>query len=249
MRMLPFLAALCLSLWSGSAAADTVRVAVAANFAEPMQALAKLFAAGGHAAVASTGSTGQFYAQIKNGAPFDVLLSADRATPEKLEAEGFAAPGTRFTYAIGRLALYSAEPNRIGADGRAALRGEFRKLAIANPELAPYGVAAQEALTALGLWEALRPKLVLGQNVGQTFQFVASGNAELGFVALSQIAGPNAPKGGSTWEVPLSLYRPIEQDAVLLRRAESNPAARALLEFLRAPRARELIASYGYGVE
>ena len=238
-----------LCIWSGSAAADTARVAVAANFAEPMQALAKLFAAGGHEVVASAGSTGQFYAQIKNGAPFDALLSADRATPERLEAEGFATTGTRFTYAIGKLALYSAEANRIGADGPAALRGDFRKLAIANPELAPYGLAAQQALTALGLWEALRPKLVLGQNIGQTFQFVATGNAELGFVALSQVAGPNAPKSGSRWETPQSLYRPIAQDAVLLQRGAANPAARAFLDFLRGDRAREMIASYGYGVE
>lgn len=234
---------------SASAAADTARIAVATNFAEPMQTLARLFAAGGHAVIVSAGSTGQFYAQIKNGAPFDGLLSADRATPERLEAEGLAISGTRFTYAIGRLALYSAEPNRIGADGPAALRGDFRKLAIAHPELAPYGLAAQQALTALGQWEALRPKLVLGQNIGQTFQFVATGNAELGFVALSQIAGPNAPKEGSRWEVPQGLYRPIEQDAVLLQRGAANPAARAFLDFLRSQRARELIASYGYGVE
>jgi len=247
MRLWLFIAWLC--FWTGSAAADTARVAVAANFAEPMQELAKLFAAGGHEVVASAGSTGQFYAQITNGAPFDVLLSADRATPERLEGEGFAVNGTRFTYAIGKLALYSAEANRVGADGPAALRGDFRKLAIANPELAPYGLAAQQALTALGLWEALRPKLVLGQNIGQTFQFVATGNAELGFVALSQVAGPNTPKGGSRWEVPQSLYRPIEQDAALLQRGAANPAARAFLDFLRGQRARELIATYGYGVE
>jgi molybdate transport system substrate-binding protein len=247
MRVWLLVAWLC--VWSGSAAADAARIAVAANFAEPMQALAKLFAGGGHEVVASPGSTGQFYAQIRNGAPFDVLLSADRATPERLESDGFAVKGTRFTYAIGKLALYSAEANRIGADGPGALRGDFRKLAIANPELAPYGIASQQALTALGLWEALRPKLVLGQNIGQTFQFVATGNAELGFVALSQIAGPNAPKTGTRWDVPQSLYRPIEQDAVLLQRGAANPAARAFLDFLRGPRARELIASYGYGVE
>jgi molybdate transport system substrate-binding protein len=214
-----------------------------------MQALAKLFDAGGHEVVASAGSTGQFYAQIRNGAPFDVLLSADRTTPEKLEAEGFTVTGTRFIYAIGKLALYSAESNRIGTDGPAALRGDFRKLAIANPDIAPYGLAAQQVLTALGLWEALRPKLVLGKNIAQTFQFVATDNAELGFVAVSQIAGPNAPKGGSRWEVPQSLYRPLEQDAVLLQRGAANPAARAFLDFLRSQRARELIASYGYGVE
>ena len=236
-------------LFAGPAAADMARIAVAANFAEPMQEIVKLFAGGGRDVAASTGSTGQFYAQITNGAPFDVLLSADRATPEKLEREGFAVAGTRFTYALGRLALYSADAGRIGADGAAALRGDFRKLAIANPDLAPYGRAAQQSLIALGLWDALQAKLVLGQNIGQTFQFIATANAELGFVALSQLMGPHAPTGGSRWEVPQRLYQPIEQDAVLLKHGADNAVARAFLDFLRGARAHQVMAAYGYGIE
>ena len=238
-----------LVLLAGPASADTARIAVAANFAEPMQAIAKLFADGGHDVAASIGSTGQFYAQITNGAPFDVLLSADRATPEKLEREGFAVAGTRFTYALGRLALYSADAGRIGADGAAALRGDFRKLALANPDLAPSGDAARQSLIALGLWDAVQPKLVLGQNIGQTFQFVQTANAELGFVALSQIMGPHAPAGGSRWEVPQRLYKPIEQDAVLLKHGADNAAARAFIDFLRGKPAHEVMATFGYGIE
>lgn len=244
-----WLAALWMVAGAGAALADSARVAVAANFAEPLEHILRSFQSTGHVVSASAGSTGQLYALIRNGAPFDVLLAADSAAPERLEREGLAVQGTRFTYAVGKLVLYSADPLRIGEDGAAALRGAFRKLAIANPDLAPYGGAARQVLAALGLWEALRPRLVLGQNIGQTFQFVATGNAELGFVALSQLAGAGAPAGGSRWIVPESLYRPIAQDAVLLRRGASNAAARAFLASLRSPEAREIIAAYGYGVE
>ncbi len=239
------LAVLCI-LIAVPAAADSARIAVAANFAEPMQEISRLFAATGHELTASTGSTGQFYAQIRNGAPFDALLAADRATPERLEREGHAVAGSRFTYALGKLALYGATARVTGPE---SLRGEFRKLAIANPELAPYGAAAREALIALKLWEVVQPKLVLGQNIGQAFQFVATGNAELGFVALSQLKGPHAPANGSHWTVPENLYRPIQQDAVLLRRGADNAAARAFLDFVRGAKAHQVIAAYGYGVE
>lgn len=247
--MKAWFAALLFLFGDSAARADNARIAVAANFAEPMQQISKLFQATGHDVAASTGSTGQLYAQIRSGAPFDALLAADRATPEKLEGDGLAVTGTRFTYALGRLALYSSESRRIGPDGAAALRGEFRKLAIANPDLAPYGAAAREVLVTIRLWDALLPRLVLGQNIGQTFQFVATGNAELGFVALSQLVSAHAPKGGSRWEVPQTLHRPIEQAAVLLKRGAENAAARAFIDFLRGAKAREVIAAYGYGVE
>ena len=233
--------------FSPSPAADGVALAVAANFLGPIKALGARFEqTSGHRLQISSGSTGELYTQIRNGAPFDVLLSADRKTPELLETEGSAVRGTRFTYALGRLALYSASIRVTGPD---ALRGEFRKLAIANPELAPYGVATQQTLTALRLWDAVRGKLVLGQNIGQTFQFVATGNADLGFVALPQLMGPHAPKGGSRWDVPQTLHQPIEQDAALLQPGAGNAAARAFLDFLRGARARDVIAAYGYGVE
>lgn len=230
---------------------EVALVAVAANFAEVMERLEADFEAESpHAITITTGSTGQLYAQIANGAPFDALLAADQARPERLEAEGLAVRGSRFTYATGQLVLWSAEADRIGDDGAAVLRrGEFRRLAMANPDLAPYGVAARQVLESLGLLTALRGRIVLGENVGQTHAMVATGNAELGFVARSNVDSPRNATPGSRWLVPGALYQPIRQDAVLLRRGEENSAARDLLAYLRRPDVRRTIAGYGYDVE
>ena len=226
--------------------ADGVAVAVAANFLEPMKALQEGFAAKtGHRLKISGGSTGELYSQIKNGAPFDVFLAADQRRPQTLEGEGLAVEGSRFTYSIGKLVLWSADPDQIGADGAAVLKaGEFRQLAIANPKTAPYGAAAVEALKALDLYDALEPKLVQGQSISQTYQFVATGNAELGFIALSQVVGGSE---GSRWEVPGELYEPIRQDAVLLTKGADSAAAKAFVGFLKGPDAAPIIAKYGYG--
>jgi molybdate transport system substrate-binding protein len=239
------------SAGSGSARAGETLVAVAANFAEVIDELKPIFERGsGHRLQATTGSTGKLYAQIKAGAPFQILLSADARTPERLEAEAAGVVGTRFTYAIGRLALWSSDPGRIAGDGKAALAaGDVRHIAIANPDLAPYGIAAREALQGLGLWDALRGKIVMGQNIGQTHSMVATGNAQLGFVALSAVLSPRAPGQGSRWDVPQELFKPIRQDAILLKAGAENPAARAFLDFLKSPEARDVIERFGYGVE
>jgi molybdate transport system substrate-binding protein len=244
-----FAAALC--LLSGPARAAEALVAVAANFAEVIEELKPAFERRtAHRVQATTGSTGKLYAQITAGAPFHILLSADARTPERLEAEGYALAGTRFTYAIGRLTLWSSDPKRIGADGRAALTAaDVRHIAIANPDLAPYGVAAREALQKLGLWESLRSRIVMGQNIGQTHSMVATGNAQLGFVALSAVLSPRAPAQGSRWDVPQELFSPIRQDAVLLRPGAENEAAGAFLQFLRSAEARKVIERFGYGGE
>lgn len=237
--------------FSGPAAAGEAVVAVAANFAEVAERLAKDFEReSGHKLIFVAGSTGKLYAQIANGAPFDAFLSADQATPERLEKEGLAVAGSRFTYATGRLTLWSSEPGRIGSDGAATLRqGEFRLLAIANPALAPYGAAAQQTLESLGLWKRFQDRIVMGQTIGQAHALVASGNAELGFVALSSVLSPRNQTKGSRWDVPSKLYTPIRQDAVLLAKGAGNPAARGFLAFLRSKKAKAVIESYGYGVE
>jgi len=244
------LAALVLTacLFAAMARAGEVAVAVAANFGAPMQRLAAAFEAQtGHTVRISVGATGKFYAQIRNGAPFDVLLSADDETPARLEADAAAVPGSRFTYAIGRLVLWSAQPGFVDAQGAVLAQGRFRHLAVANPKTAPYGAAAVEVLTRLGLIDALRPRFVQAENIAQAHQFVASGNAELGFVALSQVWRDGAPGSGSAWIVPAGLHAPIRQDAVLLRRGADNPAARALLAYLRSDaQARALIRANGY---
>ncbi len=232
---------------SGAHAAE-VKVAVAANFIEPMQVIAVDFEKDtGHKAVLSSGSTGKFYAQIKNGAPFDLFLAADSATPERLEKEKATVSGSRFTYAIGKLALWSAMPSMVDAKGNVLRKQHFKHLAIASPKLAPYGAAAVETLTQLKLLEKLTPKFVQGENIGQTFQFIASGNAELGFVALSQIYKDGKVKSGSAWIVPSRLYNPIRQDAVILEAGKNNPAATALMDYLKSDKARTIIKSYGYG--
>lgn len=231
---------------NGARAAD-VNVAVAANFAAPMQAIAAILEkTTGHKASIVSGATGRFYAQISNGAPFDVFLAADNETPARLEKEGLAVAGSRFTYARGKLVLWSANPALVDAQGQVLRTGDFRKIAMAQPRVAPYGAAAMEVIGKIGLSERLSPRLVLGESLGQTFNFVATGNAELGFVALSQVLEGGKLKNGSIWTIPSSLYSPIVQDAVLLRRGKDNPAAAALLTLLKSERIKDLIRSYGY---
>ena len=244
------LAVTAVALLAGPAQADRVQVAVAANFSAPMQRLAANFeATSGHKLDVSLGSTGKFYAQIRNGAPFEVLLSADDETPARLVAEGSAVTGSAFTYAIGRLVLWSAQPGFVDAQGAVLQQGRFKHLALANPKTAPYGAAAIEALGRLGLLDALRPKFVQGENIAQTQQFVATGNAELGFVALSQVWRDGAINTGSAWVVPATLHAPLRQDAVLLLPGRDKPAAKALLAYLRGNAARALIKSFGYELQ
>ncbi|MEQ8857622.1 MAG: molybdate ABC transporter substrate-binding protein [Pseudomonadales bacterium] len=233
------------------AVADVALVAVAANFAEVMERLEADFERESpHAITLTGGSTGKLYAQISGGAPYDVLLAADQERPERLEAQGLAVRGTRFTYALGRLTLWSADPALIGAHGAATLRAAgFRRLAIANPDLAPYGMAARQTLERLELYQTLRERIVLGENVGQAFAMVATGNAELGLIARSAVQSPRNGVRGSRWDVPEALYDPVRQDAVLLMRAEDNSAARDLLAYLRRPEVRAVIREYGYGTE
>jgi molybdate transport system substrate-binding protein len=241
--------ALALLTCAWVARAADVQVAVAANFAAPVARIAEAFnRQTGHHAVVVIGSTGQLYAQIKNGAPFEILLAADAATPKRLEDEALAVAGQRFTYATGKLVLYSARPGFVDGQGEVLRNGNFAHLALANPATAPYGAAGQQALRALGLLEAVRPRIVQGESIGQTFEFVVSGNAELGFVALSQAAPPSRPQTGSMWLVPQELYAPILQDAVLLKPGEGHEAALAFLRFLRSDPARAIIRAYGYGV-
>lgn len=230
-------------------AAETARdlqVAVAANFTEPAREIATAFRAKtGRTAALSFGSSGQFYAQMAHGAPFEVFLSADAERPQAAERSGLGVPGTRFTYAVGKLVLYSKSPG-LADGGAAALKaGRFARLAIADPAAAPYGAAAIQTLTRLGLYDALKPKIVQGASIAQAYQFVASGAAELGFVALSQVAG--AP-GGSRWVVPEADHAPIAQQAILLKTGEGDPAARAFLAFLKGPEAVAIIRKYGYDV-
>jgi molybdate transport system substrate-binding protein len=230
-----------------AAVADEVQVAIAANFAAPAKAIATDFEKQtGHKATLSFGGTGKFYAQIRNGAPFEVLLAADDETPAKLEKESAAIPGTRFTYAIGRLVLWSAKPGYVDDKGEVLKKGEFRHLAIANPKLAPYGAAAIESLTALKLSEAVQPKFVQGENIAQTQQFIATGNAELGFIALSQVMKDGKITEGSAWLVPATLHQPIRQDAIILQMGKGKPAAEAWLKYLKGESARAIIKSFGY---
>jgi molybdate transport system substrate-binding protein len=241
--------ALGLALWLASAQralAGEVHVAVAQNFAPVARELGAAFErSNGGRVILSAASSGKLYAQIDSGAPFDVFLSADAERPARLESEGLATAGSRFTYALGRLVLWSADLERVDPGGKVLEGEDWRHLAIANPELAPYGAAAAETLRGLGLWERVASRLVRGEDVGQAFQFVVSGNAELGFVALSQLA--DGQHGGSRWLVPESLHAPIEQQAVLLARAAENATARAFLAFLRSAQAHARISQAGYG--
>jgi molybdate transport system substrate-binding protein len=243
--MLPFF--MILGIGMSPAHAAEVLVAVAANFAAPMQKIAPLFEKDtGHKARLSFGATGAFYAQIKNGGPFQVLLSADNETPNKLEQEGFGVPGTRFTYATGRLVLWSRQAGVVD-DGVQVLRsGKFQRLALANPKLAPYGAAAIETINKLGLMPALQPKFVQGDNIAQAFQFVHTENAQLGFVALSQVYAGGKLTQGSAWVVPSSFHKPIQQDALILVAGNNNPAASAFMAFLKSEKAKAIIQSFGY---
>ncbi|MCG6862680.1 MAG: molybdate ABC transporter substrate-binding protein [Chromatiaceae bacterium] len=241
---------LCSCLGTASLA-EPLRVAVASNFLMPAKALADRFEqASGYQVSLSTGSTGKLYAQIVNGAPFSVFLAANAAEPRRLEAQGKVVAGSRFTYAVGRLVLWSRDPAQLAAgDGADLIRnGEFARLAVANPKTAPYGMAALQAMQALGLDPAtLGRRLVRGENVSQVYQFTASGNADLGFVALSQVSNPEKPAAGSYWLVPSDLHEPIEQQAVLLDDSPNDEGARLFFDFLKGPKSRELIARYGYG--
>jgi molybdate transport system substrate-binding protein len=231
------------------ARAGEVMVAVAANFTAPMQKIALAFEQEtGHKAILSFGSTGGFYAQIKNGAPFQILLSADDETPIKLEKEGLGVAGSRFTYALGKLVLWSKQPGLVDEKGEVLKGGKFERIAVANPKLAPYGAAAIETMTRLGVLQALQPKIVQGENIAQAYQFVASENAQLGFVALSQVMSDGKIAQGSGWMVPASLHTPIQQDAILLSKGADNPAAKALMAFLRTDKMQALIRNYGYAL-
>ena len=237
-----------LALMAGAAAqADEVQVAVAANFTAPMQKIAAEFAKDtGHKAVLAFGATGKFYAQIVNGAPFEVLLAADDATPARLETEHRTVPGTRFTYATGKLVLWSARDGVVDNRGQVLKTGDYAHLAIANPKTAPYGAAAIETLTKLNLLDRVQGKLVQGENIAQAYQFVSTGNAPLGFVALAQVYRDGRFTSGSGWIVPANLHAPIRQDAVILARGSANPAAQALEGYLKSDKARGIIRSYGY---
>ncbi|HEY5763897.1 MAG TPA: molybdate ABC transporter substrate-binding protein [Rhodocyclaceae bacterium] len=224
-------------------------MAVASNFARPAKVLVEEFEQKtGHRATIATGSTGKFYAQIRNGAPFDVLLSADSETPRRLVDERLGLAGSRMTYAIGRLVLWSARAGVVDPQGAVLRQGQFRKLAIANPKLAPYGAAAREVLGKLNVLDIATPRLVQAENIAQAHQFVASGNAELGFVALSQVIVDGRVGAGSGWVVPSELHSPIRQDAVMVTEAKNNRAAAAFMDFLSTEVARRIIRNHGYEV-
>lgn len=243
--LLPLVLAALASL--APARAAEVGVAVAANFTAPMQKIAAVFEQEtGHKALLSFGATGALYAQIRNGAPFHVLLAADEATPARLEKEGLGVAGSRFTYATGKLVLWSQDPVLVDDRGAVLRSRRFERIAIANPRLAPYGAAAIEAMTRLGVLPDVRSRIVQGDNIAQTYQFVATGNAQLGFVALSQVISGGRIARGSAWVVPGDLHAPIRQDAVLLAPGKNQPAAAALLAFLKGEKAEALIRSFGY---
>ncbi|KAA6183059.1 molybdate ABC transporter substrate-binding protein [Thiohalocapsa marina] len=233
-----------------SATAGEAQIAVAANFTAPMKRITALFEQDtGHSVRTSYGATGKFYAQIRNGAPFEALLAADQKRPERLEAEGVGVPGSRFTYAIGSLVLWSAKPGLVENDPSLLRTGNFNKLSVANPKLAPYGEAAMQTLSALRLRQALEPRLVMGENIAQTFQFVDTGNADLGFVALSQVMQDGRIAKGSGWIVPGDLHAPIRQDAVMLHRGRDNPAVIELIAYLQSEKAQAVIRDFGYQTE
>ena len=247
-RVIPFALSALAAIASPALAAE-VHVAVAANFTAPVQAIAAEFEKDtGNKVVASFGATGQFYAQIKNGAPFEVFLAADDSTPAKLEAEKATVPGSRFTYATGKLALWSAKENYVDDKGEVLKKNQYAHLSIANPKTAPYGLAATQVLAKLNLTQTVAPKLVEGQNISQAYQFIASGNAELGFVALSQIYNDGKISGGSAWIVPGELHEPIKQDAVILEKGKDNPVAKQFIDYLKGPKAAAVIKAYGYAL-
>lgn len=229
-----------------TAGADEVSVAVAANFTAPMQRIAAEFEkASGNKVLASYGSTGQLYAQIRNGAPFEILLAADEEVPARLILEGSAVAGSQFNYALGKLVLWSADKNFIDSSGNALSQGSFDRIAVVNPKTAPYGAAAIETMKAVGVKDGLQPKIVMAETVVQAYQFVKSGNVKLGFIALSQILKDGQVEG-SAWIVPNSLYKPIRQDAVILENGKDKPAALSFVQFLKSDATKALIKSYGY---
>ncbi len=239
-------ATLCLIFSTNTLLADNIRVAVASNFSDTIKHISKNFEANtGHKVTLVFGSTGKHYTQIKNGAPFEAFFAADMKRPQLLENEGLALSGSRFTYARGKLVLWSPKADFVEEGGKVLDENDFRYLALANPKLAPYGKAAQQVLQQRELWDSLRGRIVRGENISQTFQFVKTGNAELGFVAYSQIKHPNKPIKGSYWIVPASLYDPIEQQAVLLK---DHEVARAFLNFVKSNEARKMIKGFGYEV-
>jgi molybdate transport system substrate-binding protein len=227
--------------------AAELSVAVASNFIAPMKQIAADFERhSGHKTRLSFGSTGQFYAQIRHGAPFAILLAADQSTPERIERESLGVPGTRFTYATGRLVLWSTRPGLVDPQGEVLKTGAFDRIALANPKVAPYGAAAMEVMTRMGVADRLAPKRVEGTSVSQAYQFVASGNAALGFVALSQVLDAGTIRAGSAWIIPSSLHEPLRQDAILLNPGRNEPAARALLNYLRGEAAQSTLRQFGY---
>lgn len=233
--------------FSASSLAAEVQVAVAANFTAPIQAIASEFEKDtGHSVIASFGATGQLYAQIQNGAPFELFFSADESTPAKLEKEGLGVAGSRFTYAIGSLVLWSATPGYLDGSNAVLKANQYKHLAIADGQTAPYGLAATQVLGKLGLTDAVRDKLVTGQSIAKTLHFISTGNAELGFVALSQVYKNGQLSSGSAWIVPAELHAPIKQDALLLKKGEHNPAAVALTEYMKGAKAAAIIKSFGY---
>jgi molybdate transport system substrate-binding protein len=245
-RLLIVIALLTVSMISK---AETTIVAVAANFTKPMTEIAEVFEKNtGHSAKLSFGSSGKFVAQIEYGAPFEVFLSADDKAPIELEQSGFAVADSHFTYSIGKLVLWSATANLVDDQGEILNKGSFKHIALADPKLAPYGVAAMEVLKSKNLLTKLQPLFVQGENINQTYQFVSTGNAELGFVALSQVIDNGKISSGSAWRIPENLYTPLRQDVVLLKKGEGNPAAPALVQFLKSPEATAIISKYGYGL-
>jgi len=251
MRALTFALIFLSSVFLTSADAAEVRVAVAANFLATFNKIVSAFEQRtGDTVLVSPGSTGKLYVQIKNGAPFDVFFAADSRRPRLLEQEGLAVKHSRFTYAVGRLTLWSADPALVNGNGTSVLgKGSFTHLALANPKTAPYGTAAKQTLKALGLWGQVKGRLVQGENIGQTFQFVASRNAQLGFVALSQVLDPKINGAGSRWDVPSTLYNPLEQQVVLLKNGQKNAAATALLEYVKGEKGQAVIRRFGYGLD
>ncbi len=240
------IATLALIISTPTSAAE-LKVAVAANFAQTLKEISTVFEKDtGHKLAITQGSTGKLYAQISQGAPFEVFLSADDETPKKLIAEGKAINGTRITYAIGRLALWSPKPDLVDEGGQVLKTDKFRFLAIANARVAPYGRAAVQVMQKLGVLASIEPRVVQGESITQTFQFVSTGNAQLGFVALSQIIDNGKIKTGSAWIVPENMHEPLQQDAVLLNPGKDSAAATALLNFLKSEKAKKIIAAHGY---
>jgi molybdate transport system substrate-binding protein len=238
-----------LAMMAQVANAGEVNAAVAANFAAPVQQIAELFQKEtGHTVKLSFGSSGKFYSQIKEGAPFDVFLAADERNPKLLEQDGLAVADTRFVYALGKLVLWSAKPGFVDDKGAVLSKGNYNKIAYADPKLAPYGLAAQETLQKMNLWDKVQSKLVTGESITQTYQFAATGNAELAFIALSQITKDGKVTEGSWWIVPSEMYTPIKQSAVQLSAAKDPAAAKAFITFLKSEKALAIIRGFGYGL-